>query len=156
VAALAGAGALGLGAAAGLATVGVRRWRRLRPLPKEPESEVIVSGGFAEAQLTPEFARHLQGSGQFEPGAAVAAHVQRLLDEFNLDSVRIVAMRHGRSSTTLSLSAGLADQPLLLDLAPEFAKRLEAEAEAWTSNDQDVLLRFCRLRKSRLLPGLDG
>ena len=55
-------GGLGLVALAGVA-LGARRMRRLRPLPHEPESEVVVEGGFAEAQLAHDFTRGLHGGG---------------------------------------------------------------------------------------------
>ena len=67
-----------------------------------------------------------------------------------------MAIRHGRSATTLTLAAGLAEQPILVDLAPEFASQLDAEAEAWVSADQDVVLRLVRVRKTRLLPAADA
>jgi nucleoid-associated protein YgaU/two-component SAPR family response regulator len=142
---------VGLAGAAGLATVGVRRWR-LRPLPQEPENEVLVEGGYAEAQLTHDFARQLQGGVTFDLASAYVSHLLRLLDEYNLGDVEPVALRHGRSSTTISLAAKLSEQPILLDLVPIFAERLQAEADAWVSSDQDVQLRLSRVRKTRLLP----
>jgi LysM repeat protein/DNA-binding SARP family transcriptional activator len=143
---------VGLAGAAGLATLGVRRWRRLRPLPQEPENEVVVEGGYAEAQLTHDFARQLQGGVTFDLASVHVSHLLRLLDEYNLGDVEPVALRHGRSSTTISLAAKLSEQSILLDLAPIFAERLHAEAEAWVSSDQDVQLRLSRVRKTRLLP----
>ena len=41
-------GSVGLAVVAGLG-FGARRMRRLRPLPQQPESEIVVEGGFAEA-----------------------------------------------------------------------------------------------------------
>jgi DNA-binding SARP family transcriptional activator len=145
----------GLGAA-GLAAVALgARARRLRPLPLEPESEVIVEGGFAEAEPAHDFTRGLHGVG-FDPLAAIVTHLQRLLEEYNLGDVGIVAVRHGRSATTLTLSATLAQHPLLVDLAPVFGTRLEADAEAWVTADQDVAMRLARPRKMRRLPASDA
>ncbi len=146
------AGLIGLVGMTGLAAIGVRRLRRLRPLPQEPESEVVVEGGYAEAQLTHEFARQLQGGVAFDAASAQVRQLLQLLDEFSMVGVEPVALRHGRSSTTISLAARLSDQPLLLDLAPVLAERLQAAAEAWVSNDQDVHVRLVHVRKTRLLP----
>ncbi len=147
-------GGIGLAALTG-AAFGARRLRRLRPLPHEPESEVVVEGGFAEAQLTHELARGLHGVA-FDPLTAIVGQLYQFLDEYNLGNVSVVAARHGRSATTLTLAAGLSEQTLLIDLAPAFAARLDAEAEAWVSADQDVVLRLVRLRRSRLLPAADA
>jgi DNA-binding SARP family transcriptional activator/LysM repeat protein len=147
-------GGMGLAALAGVA-LGARHLRRLRPLPHEPESEVVVEGGFAEAQLTHEFTRGLHGVA-FDPLAAIVGQLQQFLDEYNLGSVNVLTARHGRTATTLTLAAGLSEQPLLVDLAPVFAARLEAEAEAWVSADQDVVLRVVRLRRTKLLPAADA
>src|SRR5262249_27192105 len=134
--------------------LGARRWRRLRRLPREPESEVVVEGGFAEAQLAHDFTRGLHGV-SFDPVVALVARFDQFVKEHNLDGVGVVAVRHGRSATTLTIAAGLAEQALLLELAPGFGAALDAEAEAWVSEDQDVVLRLVRLRKTRLLPGTE-
>ena len=146
-------GGLGLAGAAGLA-FGARRLRRLRPLSHEPESEVVVQGGFAEAQLAHDLTRGMHGVG-FDPLAALVTQLEQFLLEYNLSGVEVVALRHGRSSTTITLHCGLAQQALLLDLAAAFAERLEADVEACVSTDQDVVLRLVRLRKTRLLPTAD-
>lgn len=147
-------GGFGVAALAGVA-LRARRARRLRPLAHEPESEVVVAGGFAEAQLTHEFARRLQGV-TLDPLAATVDRLQHFLEEYNLANVSVVAARHGRSATTLTLAASLSEQPLLLDLAPVVATRLGAEAEAWVSADQDVVLRLVRSRQTRVLPSADA
>ncbi|MGI9147427.1 MAG: LysM peptidoglycan-binding domain-containing protein [Chloroflexota bacterium] len=147
-------GGLGVVAMAGIA-LGARRRRRLRPLPHQPESEVVVEGGFAEAQLAPDFTRGLHGA-DLDPVVAIVEHLQQFLDEHNLTHVKIAALRHGRSATTLTLSAGLAEQTILIDLAATFAARLEAESEVWVSPDQDVMYRLRRVRKTRLLPAADA
>jgi DNA-binding SARP family transcriptional activator/LysM repeat protein len=147
-------GGVGLAALSGVA-LGARRLRRLRPLPHEPESEVVVEGGFAEAQLTHEFTRSLRGA-SFDPLTAIVGQLYQFLDEYNLANIVVVAARHGRSATTLTLAAGLSEQSLLIDLAAVLAARLEAEAEAWVSADQDVVLRLVRVRRTRLLPAADA
>jgi two-component SAPR family response regulator len=147
-------GGLGVAGAAGL-VFGARRLRRLRPLPHEPESEVVVQGGFAEAQLAHDLTRGLHGVG-FDPLAALVAQLEQFLLEYNLSGVEVVALRHGRSSTTITLRCGLAQQALLLDVATAFAEKLEADVEACVSTDQDVVLRLVRLRRTRLLPTADS
>jgi two-component SAPR family response regulator len=146
---LAAAGVAGL-AAIGALGLGIHRLRRLRRLPHEAESDIVVQGGYAEAQLTQEFARRLQGV-EYDAATLLAGQFRAFLDEYHLDDVHIVAARHGRSSTTLCIAAGLAQQAILVDLAPVYATRLESDVEAWVSTDQDVQLRFDQPRKLRLL-----
>ncbi|MBV9578102.1 MAG: LysM peptidoglycan-binding domain-containing protein [Chloroflexi bacterium] len=151
------AGGLALAGAAGL-TFGARRIRRLRPLPQEPESEVVVEGGFAEALLAHDLTRGLHGIG-FDPVAALVAQLEQFLAESSLvpsSNLGVLAVRHGRSSTTLTLRCGLAEQPVLLELAQPFAAALGAEVDACVSADQDVLWQLSRLRKTRLLPSSDA
>jgi len=147
-------GGLGLVALAGVA-IGTRRMRRLRSLPQVPETEVVVEGGFAEARLAQDFTRGLHGVG-FDPIAALVDQLRRFLDENELSHIKLVALRHGRSATTLTLAGRLAEQPILVDLAPAFAARLGAGAEAWISADQDVVYRLVRMRKTRLLPAAEA
>ena len=72
-------GGLGLASAAGLA-FGARRIRRLRPLPQEPESEVVVEGGFAEAQPAHDLTRGLHGVG-FDSVAALVSQLEHFLSD---------------------------------------------------------------------------
>jgi DNA-binding SARP family transcriptional activator/LysM repeat protein len=143
-------GGFGLAGAAGLA-LGARRWRRrLRRLPQEPESEVVVAGGFAEAELTPSVAPAASGSA--DPLEAIVGRVEHLIHEYNLGGAEVVTARHGRSSTSLAISASLAHQALLVDLSTEFSGRLDADVNAWVSADQDVVLQFSSFRPGQLLP----
>jgi DNA-binding SARP family transcriptional activator/nucleoid-associated protein YgaU len=151
----AAAGVVGIAALAGAATLGVQRVRRLRPLHQEPESEVVVEGGYAEAVLTTTLTHRLHG-GRAEPVVVLATHLRRFLSEHALPDVQVIAVRHGRSATTLVLAANLADQPKLLQLAPSFAERVGASAEAWLSEDHDVLIKLARPRQARLLPATDA
>jgi DNA-binding SARP family transcriptional activator len=144
---------LGVAALGGL-VFGVRRRRRLRPLPKQPESDVVVEGGFAEAELAHDLTRGIHGIG-FDPVAALVGQFERFLDEFNLSGVHVLTVSHGRSSTTIELQCQLAEQAILVDLASEFARRLDAEVEPSVSVDQDVVLRLTGLRRTRLLPTAD-
>ncbi len=148
-----GAG-LGVLTIAGLA-YGAHKLRKLRRLRHEPESEVVVEGGFAEAQLAHDLTRGLHGVG-FDPVATVVGQVEQFLFEYNGVAASVVAVRHGNSSTTISLRCGLAEQAILVDLAPVFAERVGAEVEACISADQDVLWQLVRLRKTRLLPTADS
>ena len=142
----------GLGAAAlGSLIFGMRRRRRLRPLPGQPESDIVVQGGFAEAELAHELTRGMHGVG-FDPVAALVGQFEQFLAEYNLTEVRVLTVSHGRSSTTIKVQCQLAEQVILVDLAPEFAQRLGAEVEPTVSVDQDVVLRLTGLRRTRLLP----
>src|SRR5207253_490784 len=55
------------------------------------------------------------------------------------------------SATTLVLSASLADQARVMQLAASFAERVGGTAEASLSGDQDVLVKLVRPRQGRLL-----
>ena len=143
-------GGLGLAVVAGMA-FGARHVRRLRPLPRMPENDVVVQGGFAEAQLAHDLARGVHGVG-FDPIATLVGQLQRFLAEYNLDDVRPIAVRHGNSSTTITLGCNLGQQQLVVDLAPAFAEQLGAEVETAVSSDQDVQVKLLRLRNTRLLP----
>ncbi|HEY3058971.1 MAG TPA: LysM peptidoglycan-binding domain-containing protein [Chloroflexota bacterium] len=147
-------GAVGLAAAAGLATLGISRARRLRPLPKKPESEIVVEGGYAEAELAAELARQLQ-SGHADPTIALVSRFVQVVNEYDLDNVQVVAIRHGRTCTTLTVAAGVAEQAILIDLAPVFEQRLQVDCTAWLSTDQDVHVRLTPPRKGHSLPPAD-
>src|SRR5262249_43522029 len=81
--------------------------------------------------------------------------VEKFLHQHNLSNPGVVAVRHGRSSTTITLKASLAEQPILVDLAPVLAERLQAEASAWVSADQDVVVQLTRLPRTPLVPTAD-
>ncbi|HEV7664443.1 MAG TPA: LysM peptidoglycan-binding domain-containing protein, partial [Chloroflexota bacterium] len=142
------AGGAGLLAAAGAAAL---TSRRLRPLPQERETEVVVEGGFAAAQLTPTYD---QGAPDLDvdPLTIVVSRLVHFLEEYQLQTVHVVAVQHGRSATTFTLTASLAEQALIVDLAPVIAAELDAEVDASVSADQDVMLRVAHPRKRRLLP----
>jgi len=144
-------GVVGLAAAAGLAALGISRARRLRPLPTEAETEIVVEGGYAEAELANDLARQLQGV-HTDPVFALVSRFAQVVDEYHLDNVQVVAIRYGRSCTTLTVAAGLAEQAILIDLAPVFAERLQVECTAWLSTDQDVHVRLTPPRKGQPLP----
>src|SRR5207247_10510723 len=63
-------GGAGLAALAGVA-LGAQRARRLRRLPREPESEVVVEGGCAGAELAHAFTRGMHGLGEGPLAVAV-------------------------------------------------------------------------------------
>ncbi|MBV9546373.1 MAG: hypothetical protein JOY61_18545, partial [Chloroflexi bacterium] len=58
----------------------------MRPLSREPESDVVVTGGYAAAELTHAFTRGLQ-PGASDPVAAVVSQVHAFLHEYNLQQV---------------------------------------------------------------------
>src|SRR5205814_6333818 len=89
-------GALGAATAAGLATLGVTRLRRWRPLPSQPETEVNVDGGYAEAPLEGELARRLGVGGQVNGATALVSQFLKVVDEYNLAAVQPIFVRHGR------------------------------------------------------------
>ncbi len=153
-AALGGLGLALLGA--GGAVWGRRRLRRPRRVKTEPESDVVVEEGYATAELAHELAHRLQGD-EADPVQVVVAQLTRFLAEHHLETASVVAARHGRSATTLTLAAPIADQARLLEMAAAFGQRIGVGAETWVSPDHDVLLRLSGLRRARLLaPAGDG
>ncbi len=144
-------GGLGLAAlGAGGAVWATRRWRNRSRLTSERESDVVVQDGYATAELDDELTHRLRGA-EPEPVLAVAAHVVRYLHERDLDQVRIVAARSGRSSTILTLEASLSIQARLFDALDELGPHVGIGAEAVLSPDHDILLKLTGLRKLRLL-----
>ncbi len=153
-AALGGLGLALLGA--GGAVWGRQRLRRPRRVKTEPESDVVVEEGYATAELAHELAHRLQGD-EADPVQVVVAQLARFLAEHHLETASVVAARHGRSATTLTLAAPIADQARLLEMGAAFGQRIGVGAETWVSPDHDVLLRLSGLRRARLLaPAGDG
>lgn len=145
-----------LGAAAGAALFTLRRLRRRLTeswTPDVPEEGPASNEGFAEAELTRVLEHRLQG-GEVEPAVIVANQALRYFDEHDLDEVEVVTVGQRRSAVSLTLSAGLASQSLLLTLAPEFGVRLGGAAEAWRTEDHDVLVRVSGLKLSGLYPSM--
>jgi hypothetical protein len=118
------------------------------PLGDEPESDVLIRGGFADLD---DLSRKLARGADPDPVAAVAAETLRFFDERGLEGrVGLVAARHGRSSTTLAVvSQRLADRPKVVDVAGELATRLGVEVKPQVSRDHDVLLKMTGIRRAR-------
>lgn len=158
-----GLGALLVGG--GLVGVGMARRRRsLPPLPVLPESDIKVEEGFADADPGRGLADHLPGPrlAEQEPVMLLVAHLMRFLHEHGGDglaqSTRVAMARHGRSSTTLELTAPIAEQQQLLTLAPGVASLLgrAVQAETELTPDGDVALRLHGLRRAGLQPARMG
>ena len=73
-----------------------------------------------------------------------------------VDGKLFIEMSTVRPETEIALAAKLSDQPLLFDLARLIGERMEAEAEAWVSSDQDVQLKLSHVRKGRSLLPAEG
>jgi len=158
-----GLGALVVGG--GLVGVGLARRRRsLPPLPVLPESDIKVEEGFADADPGRGLADHLPGRrlAEQDPVMLLVAHLMRILHEHGGDALargtRVAMARHGRSSTTLELTAPIAEQQQLLTLAPGVASPLgrAVEAETELTPDGDVALRLHGLRRAGLQPARMG
>jgi hypothetical protein len=119
-------------------------------LRSERETDVLVQDGYATAELDDELTHRLRGA-EPDPVLAVAAHVARYLHERDLDQVRIVAARSGRTSTILTLEASLSIQARLFDALDELGPHIGVGAEAVLSADHDILLKLTGVRKLRLL-----
>jgi len=149
-------GAAGLAAAAvagGAALLVRRRVRRsLSEPPVRPPPRVSgrLGNGFAEAEPVRAFTHRLYG-GEMELAQVVAEHVLRFLAQEGLTEVAIVAARQERNAVALTLSAGLAEQSRLLELAGQFGTRLGVASEATLTPDYDVLLRVSGLKAAGLM-----
>jgi nucleoid-associated protein YgaU len=154
---LAGAAAAGGMAAAAIAAGLIVRRRRPAPDLSQPENDLSVEGGYAEldpARVASQ--RLLEGEGgdlaDLVAGRLAQAYAhhfaqqQLLADERSaLTEVRLLATRHGWSSTTLMLTAPLAARPLLLRPLPAVAELAfgdRVDVEGLVSHEGDVLIRL--------------
>jgi hypothetical protein len=150
-------GAAVMAAAAGAFAVTRRRFRRSMdepPIAFEPESDVIFTDGFAEAEVARSF-NHRAGGAELEPVVLLAEQAVRFLDRPGSD-LTVVLAKHGRSATTLTLSAEPAARDWMVDRAPEFGRFLGGSAAASLTEDRDVQLRVTGLKMSRLLHLAEG
>jgi hypothetical protein len=149
-----GAAGLAAAAVAGSAALLVRRRvrRSLRepPVRPPPRASGRLGNGFAEAEPARAFTHRLFG-GEVEQAQVVAEHVLRFLAEEGLTEVAVLAARHERNTVALTLSAGLAEQTRLLELARQFGTRLGVASEATLTSDYDVLLRVSGLKAAGLM-----
>jgi nucleoid-associated protein YgaU len=153
---LAGAAAGGMAAAAIAAGLVIRR-RRPAPDLSQPENDLAVEGGYAEldpARVASQ--RLLEGEGGDLAGLVASRLAQAYAHHFGqqhlladersaLTEVRLLATRHGRSSTTLILTAPLAARPLLLRplvAVAELAFGDRVDVEGLVSHEGDVLIRL--------------
>ena len=145
--------------AAAVIVAGTLVVRRRRPAPdlREPESDISVEGGYAELDPAQVAAQRLLGGGGGDLAALVAGRLAQAYahhfdqhrladgDRDALAEVRLLATRHGRSSTTLVLAAPLAARPLLLRPLPavaELAFGERVDVEGLVSHEGDVLIRL--------------
>ena len=152
----AAAGVVGASAAlAGGALILRRRHHRRRR--NQPESDVTVAAGFAEADPAEQLARGLSGD-DLATAALVAARFSRALgaelmrrtagnaDDSPLRGTSLAAVRHGRSSTTLMLQqVPMAARAQVIACLAEAATRAfgeRSDVEGMVSRDGDVLVRL--------------
>ena len=146
--------AAGLAAAALAANRFVVRRRRSAPVPNEPESDVHVENGFADADPVEDLARRLARSS--DPAAAIAsllgqAYTAIFDEQLQLEErreastgVTVAATRHGRTSTTLVLAAPVAARPYLCNNMRAAAERAfgeQVDVDGLVGQDGDVLVR---------------
>ncbi|HEX9373376.1 MAG TPA: LysM peptidoglycan-binding domain-containing protein, partial [Roseiflexaceae bacterium] len=147
-------GAAGLAAAA-LAAGYLRVYKR-RPGrdPAGPESDVRIEDGFAETDPVDHLARRLARSS--DPEAAIASLLgqayaaifdEQLPPEARREAsegISVAATRHGRTSTTLVLSAPVAARPHLVHCMRAAAERAfgeQVDVDGQVGQDGDVLVR---------------
>ncbi len=149
---------LGLAALAALGAGGTvllaRRQRRDPGLPGDRDAGIPVRGGYADPAHAPTFARRLYGGG--EPALLVAEQVQHVLAEQGLVGARIVAVREGRHTMTLTLGGSLAVRRRLLELEAILAERLSARVKTRATADADVTIQLSRLGQLRLVAPPSG
>ena len=150
-----GAAILGaLAAAVGAVLMALRRLRRRisEPwMPDVPEVGPATNEGFAEPELARVLEHRIHG-GEVEPAVIVADQAMRFFEEHDVSSVDVVTVGQRRTAVSLTLSAGLAAQPRLLELAPELGARLGGTGEVWRTADHDILLRISGLTLAGLTP----
>lgn len=146
-----------LAVASAAAIVLAHRRRRLRRVSPGPETDVVIDGGFATANLSSGLNADPQTASD-DPMTAIVRSVLAVMHEYNLsDSVSCLAVAHGRSVTTLTLATTLASQALLLDLVPVLAESLGREIDASVTADGDVSLTVRHRGKNRpLAPAMPG
>jgi hypothetical protein len=132
----------------------VVRRRRPAPVPSEPESDVHVEDGFAEADPVDDLARRLARTP--DPATTIsgllgqaylAVFDDQLQGREREDAVRgvsVAAARHGRTSTTLVLAAPVAARPHLVRCMRAAAERAFGEhvdVDGLVDQNGDVLVR---------------
>ena len=152
------AGLATLAAGGGVALLARRRFRRRLsepPVPTGAEPGPVVTEGFAEA----EFARvlaHRVHSGEIEPAILVVDQVLRFFAEHGIGDVSVLTVSQRRATVVLTLGAGLAARPRLLELAADLGARLGGTGRAWPSPDHDILLHLSGVRLAGLVAPAAG
>lgn len=170
------AGALAAVAAAGSLVASsflVRRWLRsrgrLRVWPgaapsgavTASEDEVVLGGGFAEAEFGPVLAHRLLGD-EVEPAVVGAEHVLRFLHEQGVRGASLLTAVQGRPAGAPELHLTLAvaspaEEERVLALTPEIGARLGGAGRAQRTPDGDIRLALTDVRSLALLaPGGTG
>ncbi|MCC6177465.1 MAG: LysM peptidoglycan-binding domain-containing protein [Chloroflexi bacterium] len=148
-----GAAALAAFAAAGGAVlVALRRARRrlVEPwLPDVPEEGPESNEGFAEPELARVLEHRLHG-GEVEPAVIVADQAVRFFEGHDLGQIDVVTVGQRRTAVSLTLNAGLAAQPRLLEITPDLGQRLGGSGDAWRTTDHDVMVRVSGLKVAGL------
>lgn len=154
-----GAAALAaLAAAGGAVLVALRRARRrlVEPWsPEVPEEGPESNEGFAEPELARVLEHRIHG-GEVEPAVIVADQAIRFFEEHDLSQIDVVTVGQRRTAVSLTLNAGLAAQPRLLELSADLGRRLGGSGEAWRTADHDVLVRVSGLKLAGLTPLTTG
>lgn len=152
------AGLAALAAGGGVALLARRRFRRRLtepPVSTVAEPGPAVSEGFAEAEFARVFAHRAHGE-EVEPAVLVADQALRFFDEHGLDGVSVLTVSQRRTTATLTLNAGLAVQPRLLELAADLGALLGGTGRAWRSADHDIVLDLSGVRLAGLVPRTVG
>jgi nucleoid-associated protein YgaU/DNA-binding SARP family transcriptional activator len=146
-------GAAGVAALAAAGTLVVRR-RRSAPPPLQAESDMSIRDGFAATDPVEGLARRLAQT--MDPAAAVAGLLSRayadvLAEELTeeqqqeaMTGLEVLTTRHGRSSTTVSISAPVSARPHLIRQMQAATMRAFGEhtdVDGLVSRDGDVVVR---------------
>jgi len=147
---------LAVGAVATGAALVLRRRHRARART-QPESDVAITAGFAEAELTDDLLQ--QGAAEdLSTASLITSRLSRALGyelqqrsgegvgELPTEGTTVAGVRHGRSSTTLMLQQmPMAARAQVIGCLPDAATRAfgaRSDVEGMVSRDGDVLVRL--------------
>lgn len=142
-------GAAGLAVAGGAVVLARARTRRSlnEPLVLSPADR--PNDEFAEASFARAL-RHQIQDGQLEPITLLTLQTLQLLAENGIDGASVLLVRQERNAATFTLTAGLAAQDRILEIAEDLGRRLGGIGRAEFTPDHDVALRISSLALARL------
>jgi len=115
----------------------VRRSSEEPLVPLEPESDVAIADGFAEADVARAFS-HRAGGAEVDVVTLLSEHALRYFSNRGVSRASVVMARQRRNSITLTLDAGVAEQMQIMEHAAEFGRCVGGNAQAAVTSDRDL------------------